>query len=465
LFGQENIMANVSGTPSDDILYGTNDPDVITGDTGNDRLFAFAGDDTLDGGDGSDLLDGGTGADTMSGGTGNDYYYVDNVGDRVIENASAGIDLVFTTIDYTLPDNVERLAPLDQHSTNPLTLIGNTLGNEIIGNDGANLIVGGGGSNFLRGGGGDDTYVVTSMGDTVAELSNEGNDSILYAGTTSNSLHYDFDYSLLRTELNVPVPPSNQVTSIEHLGVYDQTTTNSVNFRGSIVDDLLTGNEGINVFEGHSGNDTMIGYGGDDYYYVGEAGDTVIEQAGGGYDTVFLGRYYPHSRNAADPTITSYTLADDVERVATDHVQTTPYSITGNALDNEISGNDSNNVLNGGDGNDILIGYEGLDTWVFTSAPGEANADQIPDFGAGYGEKMELDHNQFTGMALGTVSDSQFQRGTVNWQALDADDRILYDMSTGHVYFDPDGSGAQAPELFVTIHEGLNLTASDFIVV
>ena len=34
-----------------------------------------------------DTLDGGAGADTMSGGNGNDTYYVDNVGDVVIENA------------------------------------------------------------------------------------------------------------------------------------------------------------------------------------------------------------------------------------------------------------------------------------------------------------------------------------------------------------------------------------------
>jgi len=224
-------MANVTGTPSDDILYGTNDPDTITGDTGNDKLFAFAGDDTLDGGDGSDLLDGGTGADTMSGGLGDDYYYVDDAGDRVIENASAGADLVFTTIDYTLPDNVERLAPLDENGTDPFTLTGNALNNEIIGNEGANWLIGGGGSDLLRGGGGNDSYLVESN-DGVQESAGGGYDIIYYDGVTSNSLHSGFDYSILPAIVNTPL--RNEVNHIEQLSVYDQSSTNSVNFRGSL---------------------------------------------------------------------------------------------------------------------------------------------------------------------------------------------------------------------------------------
>lgn len=240
-----------------------------------------------------------------------------------------------------------------------------------------------------------------------------------------------------------------------------------MNLRGSLQDDLLTGNNGINLFEGHAGNDTMIGYGGDDIYFVGEAGDTVVEQANGGYDTVFLGRYYYQVGNATPPSITSFTLPDNVERVAVDNVSDTgrQYQLTGNALDNEMSGNNAANTINGGDGNDLLTGYGGLDNFLFTSAPGAANADHIADFSAGFGEKIELDHNQFTGLALGALSDSQFQRGTENWQAQDADDRILYDISTGSVYFDPDGSGAQAPLLFATVHDGLVLSASDFTVV
>jgi len=464
-------MPPFPGTPGDDIIYGTEDADLIEGFGGNDHLFGFGGDDTIDGGDGSDIIYGGTGADTMTGGIGNDYYEVDNAGDLVIEALNGGSDLVFTKIDYTLPDNVERLAAFDASSTTPLTLTGNALNNEIIGNEGANLLIGGGGTDLLRGAGGDDTYIVDSASDVVGEAAGGGTDRIFFAGVTSSSLHSGFDYSLLRTEFENPLPAGNQNTTIEHLGVYDQFSTNSVNLRGSIVDDLLTGNEGINVFEGQAGNDTMIGYGGDDYYFVGETADVVIEQSGGGYDTVFLGRYFPRVFNTASPSVISYTLPDGVERLAADHVVSfdTPglnrdlpqYTLIGNALNNEISGNDVANVINGGAGNDILIGYGGLDTFVFNTPLAAGNVDQIVDFSAG-AEKIHLDDAVFLGLTPGALPAGAFAMGTA---AQDADDRILYDSSTGNLYFDSDGTGAASPILFAVVHEGLNVTANDFVVI
>jgi Ca2+-binding RTX toxin-like protein len=150
----------------------------------------------LDGGDGNDVLFGGMGADTMTGGIGNDYYEVDDIGDNVIELLSQGSDLVFTKIDYTLPDNVERLAVFDASSTTPLTLTGNSLNNEIIGNAGANLIIGGGGTDLLRGDTGDDTYIVDSSSDVVGESAGGGYDIVYFNGATGNSLHGGFDYSL-----------------------------------------------------------------------------------------------------------------------------------------------------------------------------------------------------------------------------------------------------------------------------
>ena len=39
---------------------------------------------------GNNLIDGGVGADTMSGGAGDDAYFVDDIGDAVVENAARG---------------------------------------------------------------------------------------------------------------------------------------------------------------------------------------------------------------------------------------------------------------------------------------------------------------------------------------------------------------------------------------
>ena len=45
----------------------------------------------------------------MTGGAGNDTYFVDNVGDTVIESAGAGINTVYASSNYTLAANVEQL--------------------------------------------------------------------------------------------------------------------------------------------------------------------------------------------------------------------------------------------------------------------------------------------------------------------------------------------------------------------
>jgi Ca2+-binding RTX toxin-like protein len=96
-------MATIKGNNADNTLTGTPNDDSIFGLGGNDRLFGLAG---------NDLLDGGTGKDRMEGGPDNDNYYVDNPGDQVVEQAGADFgfaDSVFSTVSYTLANNVEDL--------------------------------------------------------------------------------------------------------------------------------------------------------------------------------------------------------------------------------------------------------------------------------------------------------------------------------------------------------------------
>ena len=48
---------------------------------------------------------------------------------------------------------------------------------------------------------------------------------------------------------------------------------------------------------------------------------------------------------------------------------------------------------------------------------------------------------------------------------VDADDRILYHRASGTLFYDPDGSGAQARQVFAVIDTAPALTAADFLVV
>ena len=78
---------------------------------GNDTIIGSSGDDGLSGGAGADRLDGGAGNDFMAGGLGNDIYIVDSSGDQVVNEVGfaqgGGIDTVITSVDFTLPTNVE----------------------------------------------------------------------------------------------------------------------------------------------------------------------------------------------------------------------------------------------------------------------------------------------------------------------------------------------------------------------
>ena len=68
----------------------------------------------------------------------------------------------------------------------------------------------------------------------------------------------------------------------------------------------------------------------------------------------------------------------------------------------------------------------------------------------------------FTGIAAdGPLAAAAFRAGTA---ALDADDRIVYDSTTGNIFYDSDGTGAAAQILFATVTAGTTVTAADFTV-
>jgi Ca2+-binding RTX toxin-like protein len=146
----------LDGGVGNDQLSGGAGADHLSGGDGADRIDGGDGDDTIDGGAGGDIMDGGAGADAMTGGAGNDIYYVDDAGDRTVEDAGGGTDVVRASLSWTLAANVEQLEL--QGSAN-LDGTGNELNNRLTGNSGDNVLSGLGGSDTILGGDGADTLI------------------------------------------------------------------------------------------------------------------------------------------------------------------------------------------------------------------------------------------------------------------------------------------------------------------
>lgn len=111
-------------------------------------------------------------------------------------------------------------------------------------------------------------------------------------------------------------------------------------------DDTLFGTPGKDRLDGGTGADTMAGGAGDDTYIVDEAGDVVVEVAGGGYDRVIASL--------------DWTLGAELERLGLSGIA--DLDGTGNALANRLDGNAGANRLDGGEGDDLLFGGAGDDT-------------------------------------------------------------------------------------------------------
>jgi Ca2+-binding RTX toxin-like protein len=288
-----------------------------TGNALNNSMVGNSAANTLTAGVGNDTLDGAAGADSMIGGTGDDIYIVENTGDRTDETGGSGIDLVKSSVSFTLATDVENLTLTGSSAINGT---GNSLANVLLGNAYANILDGAGGADSMTGGKGNDTYIVDDANDKTIELAGEGVDHV------KSSISW---------------------TLVDYVDNLTLTGSSDINGTGNAQNNKLTGNDGKNVLDGAAGVDTMVGGLGDDTYIIDTAGEVVTEAAGAGIDTV--------------KSSVNYTLAANVETLI---LQGGATNGTGNTLANTIQGNDLDNILNGAAGADTMVGGKGSDTYT-----------------------------------------------------------------------------------------------------
>ncbi|HEY9692686.1 MAG TPA: hypothetical protein V6D15_10795 [Oculatellaceae cyanobacterium] len=352
------------------VIKGNTGNNNLPGTSNNDTLQGLGGDDTLNGGDGNDYLDGGIGIDSLIGGNGNDTYIVDNLADIVSETeASGGIDIVKSSVDWTLGNFLEKLYLT---GSNNINATGNEQDNVITGNSGNNNLVGGGGKDYLRGGEGNDslnggegndtidggvgtdrligghgndTYIVDNIADVVSETEATGGIDTVNATIdwtlNSNTEKLTLSGSAIIGNGNELDNTITGTTANNRLAGSDGNDT--INGEGG--NDTIDGGNGNDYLKGAEGNDSMSGGDGDDFYVVDSINDITTENAQNGRDKVSAS--------------VDWTLSTNIENLL---LIGSAITGTGNEQDNIISGNTLNNTIEGAGGNDNLNGGDGDDT-------------------------------------------------------------------------------------------------------
>ncbi|MFD1626626.1 hypothetical protein ACFSBS_18465, partial [Azospirillum griseum] len=124
---------------------------------------------------------------------------------------------------------------------------------------------------------------------------------------------------------------------------------------------------------------------------------------------------------------------------------------------NNFTGTPSGDILFGSSGSDTLTGGAGADTFLFT-APNHG-LDTVTDFQAG------TDRIEIVGSAFGNLPTGQLDAGRFALNApSDADDRFVFNTTTGALSYDPDGNGSMAATTFAMLNVR-SLSASDIWVV
>ncbi|MBV8686913.1 MAG: hypothetical protein JOZ90_06955 [Alphaproteobacteria bacterium] len=301
--------------------------DFRTG-SGNDTIittWVFASDHVWLG-DGNDLFTTYAGVDTADGGRGTDTLVV-NYGAAVPVTSGPGwFAQGASRIDYT---GFETLVVSTGNAADTIT-----------GGDGGDTIRSLGGNDVIHAGGGDD-LVDPGLGDDIVD-GGDGYDTLTFAAR---------GYSVGVAGVAIDLALTTVQDTLA--GGFD-TITGFEAVIGSIGNDILKGNDGVNVLDGGAGNDLIDGRGGadvmtgglgNDVYYVDDWGDQAIEGIGFGTDEV---RTTLGSRR----DMLLYSIPANIE------------NLTGLASgDQAVRDNSLDNVVTMGPGNDLIVmDHGGIDT-------------------------------------------------------------------------------------------------------
>jgi Ca2+-binding RTX toxin-like protein len=403
---------------------------AMTGNSGNNVLTGTTLNDTIDGGVGNDTLIGGLGNDFLTGGAGVDVFTVASGIDTITDLGLGGVDILTVaagaTANATLgaawtasAASVITAGGTETINANGFTLnlasvvtgsgftvsnsgvaaslTGSGLADSMAGGTGIDTLVGGLGNDTLdggdandrlTGGAGIDTFRITAGVDNITDLGAGGADILVVTGGSVNAT--------VNTAWTATAVTSNTGGSANintaGLAVNMTLATGSLGFslNNTGAATTLTGSAQNDVLAGGTGNDTLIGGLGNDH-------------------------------------------------------------LNGNAGNDSINGGAGNDKLFGGLGNDNLTGGLGNDSFYFNSAFAN-NIDTIVDFGKVANtdtDKLLFSQAIFTALASATptaggvaLTPTDFISGANITNASSTGQHLLYNTTTGFLFYDADGAGA-----------------------
>ena len=347
---------------------------TLTG-TGDNKGTGNALTNVIEGNSGRNVLDGGLGADTLRGGAGNDFYVVDNAGDKVDEGANtdtgdevksnlligvfAGIENYtytgtkawsFTgTTDNNKASGGSASDTLNGGAGND-TLIGNGGNDLLIGDVGGDWLDGGIGNDKMLGGAGNDTYVINVLTDSINEEGNADTDDVV------------------RSSISISLTSFAGIEHVELIGTAANATGNAGNNKitGNAAANVLIGGAGADTMDGGAGKDKLKGGSGNDTYVLHDATDVIDEESNTDTDDVVRAAINVNLAVLAGGRIEHAILTGTANTNALGN--TANNKLTGNDGANELDGGIGADVLTGGLGNDTMIGGDGDDTYVVDAA-------------------------------------------------------------------------------------------------
>jgi Ca2+-binding RTX toxin-like protein len=414
-------------------------------------------DESLTGTDAADVLLGGQGVDVIRGGAGADYIWGGSSFDVLI--GGGGRD---TFAFHRLTDGADVIADFQGRASGDFLDL--SVMTKHYGWD-QSLPPG----NFVR--------FVAFGADTIVQVDVDGGGGNFVDLVTLRDIHSS---TLSSTNIVLDLPWGTPVVSKPQGGDLPDI------LRGTDADDDLSGALGNDRLEGGNGNDVLDGGEGADKLIGGAGTDTASYASAKAGVTADLGNA---GLNTGDAAADSYSQVENLSGSASSDIlrgnggmntinggrggdqiagmdgADKLYGDAGNdTMDgglkaDVLSGDAGNDWLNGGMGYDRLIGGSGADAFVFMS-PGD-QADTVADFSHAEGDRVVLSSSAFGGL------DDQFRDGDVLIQsgapnAASPGPWLLYNTTTGHLSYDPDGSDAGATVLIATFENKPALHLVDF---